>query len=57
MTDRMHVVAPFGVLGAAVGRVLLQPYLRRPDSCVSAEPTSLKEQSSKRTVGDRTVPG
>lgn len=29
MTDRMHVVAPFGVLGAAVGPVLLKPYLRR----------------------------
>ena len=29
MTDRMHVVAPLGVVGVAVSRVVLQPYLRR----------------------------
>ncbi|MGF1648282.1 MAG: cyclase/dehydrase [Kineosporiaceae bacterium] len=29
MIDRMDVVAPLGVVGAAVGHVVLQPYLRR----------------------------
>lgn len=29
MTDRMHVVAPLGVIGAVLGRVVLQPYLGR----------------------------
>lgn len=29
MTDRMSVVAPLGILGEAVARLLLKPYLRR----------------------------
>lgn len=29
MTDRMHVVAPLGVVGGVVGRAVLGPYLQR----------------------------
>ncbi|MFK5691397.1 cyclase [Ornithinimicrobium sp. LYQ92] len=29
MTDRLHITAPFGYLGAVTGRILLAPYLRR----------------------------